>query len=218
MEEQEVVNQPQAESNASVDSTPTESSVEQTTDTQQSPADASVEPEKKVSDMVPRSRINDYAAKVRELEAELARRSTATAPSYEDSGNASFDPETQRALSDFYERQREKERTEEFIRKHREDLADPIVAALVKDVIGSENEQGRYIPHEEALKRAKDIIAERTKPQVEQAREEATKEGEELAVKKQQASAVGDVSSKEVRSDDELTAEEYATKYNLPRG
>lgn len=227
MEEQDVVKDQTAETTTATDSTPVEidtsgSTNIETVDTQTEPAGAITEPEKKVSDIVPRDRLNEVIEERNRLRAELESRQGTTAPSMPDAGfdNApsAFDPETAQALDAWYTRRREIEKGEEFKRRNADKLADPVLAGTVSHIILKENAAGRYIDQEEALKQAEAILDERSKPRVEAAKTQGVEEGQELALKKQQAGAVGDttVAAPNV-PDDKLSAEELRKKYSIPR-
>lgn len=129
-----------------------------------------------------------------------------------------FDESTSQSLTQWYARQREAERAAEFERKHKEELADPLLAGAVKHLISQANREGKIIDQEQALKEAQAELNKRINPQVKTANQEGLKEGQELALKKQQAGAVGDTSqANPVVDDADLSAADYATKYGFTR-
>jgi len=129
-----------------------------------------------------------------------------------------FDPETQAALDEALDRKLEERKAIEFARKHAKELEDPILDGAVRRIISDSNLRGQRVDQEEALSQAKEMLEKRLNPQVNKAEAQGFEEGQEVARKKQQASAVGDTGSKSVpKEDDELSAAEFAAKYNLVR-
>lgn len=226
MEEQDIVVNTPAEVTAPTESTPVET---EPAETQQSPADASVEPEKKVSETVPYSRFKEEVEKRKQLEefARMTLQQNQPAPSQPDSftNEAPFDEETTRGVQQLVqmelarkEQEQEARRAAKFVEKHAEDLKDPVVARLTKAIIAEANSVGQRIDQEEALAQAKAELDQRFKPQVQQAEAKAVEEGQELAKRKQQAGAVGTTTTpNSAVSDDQLTAAQWAEKHNLPR-
>lgn len=141
-------------------------------------------------------------------------------PQIPDSGTNNpeyFDKETQDSLERWYSQKREAEKVAEFRRKHADDLKDPLLDGAVRRIIADANSQGLYKDQEEALAEAKQMLDERTKPQVREAKNEGFEEGAEIARKKQQAGAGGGSKAKEKVDPDSLSAAEFAEIHGLKR-
>lgn len=132
-------------------------------------------------------------------------------------GEELFDPETEKSLKTWYAKQREQEKTQEFIQKHSEELADPLLSGAVTHLIREANRRGEYLPQEKALEDAKKMLDERTKPKVEEAKAAAFSDGQEIARKKEQAGAVGEGKANQTVDPDTLSAAEYAEYHGLSR-
>lgn len=130
---------------------------------------------------------------------------------------SNFDPETQESLEAWYAEKREAENTREFIRKHSEELADPILSGTVTHLIRQANQKGQYLNQEDALAEAKKMLEERTKPKVDEAKTAAFADGQEIARKKEQAGAIGEAKANEKVDPETLSAAEYAEYMGLPR-
>lgn len=133
-----------------------------------------------------------------------------------------FDNETVVGISSIVDRRvqekLEQERALEFARKHKDELADPLLRGAVLIEIQEANGRGEYLDQETALANAKRALESRLSPKVEEASKESFKQGQDLSRKKEQAGAIGDTSVKTPAVDPEnLTAEEYAAYYNLER-
>ena len=129
-----------------------------------------------------------------------------------------LDPTVVPALDQFfeqkYEARRQAEKAQEFVSRHREELADPILDGQVRREIAL---QGNQVDYELALQNAKKTLDARFKPQIQEAQKAGMKEGQQIARSKELAGAVGDTQSKVVTDDSQLSAADYAKKYNLPR-
>jgi hypothetical protein len=220
MSEQDMDVNQEAETTATVEASTTE---EQTVETPSAEAEQSadtiVQPESETK-TIPYERFKEVNDRLKQMESYISAQNTAASqpqqPSYGNDGP--FDPETTQALRETIRREREAEKEAEFVRKHRQDLEDPILAGTVQRLIADANAKGMYIDQEDALSRARQMIEERIKPQISQAKREGEIEGSDVARQKQQAAAVGDTSAKApAKSDSELTAEEFAAKNGLKR-
>lgn len=222
-EKQDAVKEDAVEKTTETESAPVKESKEvQTEDTQPTPADATIEPEKKVSEDVPRTRLNEEIAKKNTLKQEVDDLRTAlgkavqtTQPDMTNEAPASLDPDSDRAVVNVFEREKGKD----FSRKHTKEFKeDPVLAMYTQKLIQDANRRNEYLDQEAALTQARDKIAERVNPQVKQASKEGIEEGQKLAKEKLETAAVGTTSVAQPQVDDkELTAEEYAKKHNIPR-
>lgn len=141
-------------------------------------------------------------------------------PAYESA--PAFDADTERGLSQFLDRELSKKLEErkamEFAQKHAKELEDPILDGAVRRIIQDANSKNLRLDQEDALRQAKELLEKRLGPQVKKAEAQGFEEGQEIARKKAQAGAVGEVSAKSpVKGDDELSSAEFAAKYNLAR-
>lgn len=210
MESQDNAVENQVESTTSIDSAPIET---ETPSTPNEPADALVEPEKKVSDVVPRDRLNEVIAERNQLRQMLESQPVPPQPQYD---APQLDPEAATAVEAIVERKYEAKRAEDFARKYATELSDPIIRATVVDIIQNENRAGRRIDQEDALNQAKKLLDERLKPVVQDATKQAFNEGQNLGIAKLQNGAIGETNQvAPVMDDDSLSSEEYARKYNL---
>jgi hypothetical protein len=147
-----------------------------------------------------------------------------TRPGYENpagqpdgSGEPLFDEQTQAALDANYWANREKEKAAEFVRKHKEELADPVLDGTVRRLLAEAREKGEYLEQEAALDRAKKLVEERVKPKAEEARQEGFEQGNELARDKEKLGAIGEGAPRENVDATKLKAEEFAQFKGLPR-
>lgn len=212
MDEQDTVVNETVETTTSADSTP---DVNQTTDGQSTPAGESTQPDRRVSEVVPRSRLNEEIAKRNELLEENARLRQQFEPST-DNEPSILDPEADKAVTLRARQVIEEQKAQDFIRKHATELQDPILSGTVAQLIARARTEGTYIDQEDALAQAKELLDKRLQPQVQTANTEGLAEGQKLAREKQQAAAIGDTNrTNQPPSDEELTADQYAAKYNL---
>lgn len=111
----------------------------------------------------------------------------------------------------------EQEKAAEFGRRHREELADPLLRGAVRIEIEEANARGEYMDQETALANAKAALEARLAPKVEKASKESFEEGRDLTRRKEQAGAIGSVSASSPATDpDTLSAEEYAAYHGIP--
>lgn len=128
-----------------------------------------------------------------------------------------FEPETVSGIRSIAWEVHEEERANEFARKHREELADPLLRAVVLNEIREANVRGEIMDQETALENAKRALDARVAPKVEQASKTSFDEGQAIARRKEQASAVGSTSVPTPDVDiDSLTSEEYANHFGIP--
>jgi len=216
MEQENAVNPTQAEQTAPVESAPTET---ETADTQSAeaptPASETTEPEKKVSDMVPRSRLNEVIEE-RNAYRDQAESTPAPEPVYETPEN-SFDEDTQKALDRHYDERRKVEKAHEFVARHKEELSDPVLAGTTERLISEANAKGRTIDYEAALTQAKGLIEGKLQKPVQAAAQAAEQETREVVRNKQQAGAVGQAGTNTKPDPTKLSAKEFAAYHNLPR-
>lgn len=137
---------------------------------------------------------------------------------------APFDPDTAKALDNWYtqrriaeQHQQELVKAQKFEASHAKELEDPLLRGAVSTLIKDENAQGKYLEPEEALSRAKALLDARLKPQIKEAQTQGFEEGKELAQKKQAAGAIGGTKTTIQTDEAQLSASEYAKLHNLPR-
>lgn len=216
-EQQDAVTQP-AEQPAPVESAPTEN---KEADTQPTPADASIEPENKVSESVPYPRFQEVNSKAKQLEEENAWLRSQMAPAQ--TVSAQEEPADLDSASDLAVRIRARQEFEnikamEFESKHPELKEDRVLAATVKDLIAEARANRQYLDQEVALSRAQNMLAEKTKPIVKEAQTQGFEEGKNIAKQKEQLGQVGNSNYKAPEvSDEQMPAAEFAKKHQLPR-
>jgi hypothetical protein len=132
-----------------------------------------------------------------------------------------FDNDTEQGITSIVEARMtarlERERAAEFARRHKDDLADPLLRGAVLLEIQDANTRGEYMDQETALENAKKALETRLNPKVEAASKESFEEGKTLARRKEQAGAVGGTNASTPQKDDaDLSAGEYAAKYGIP--
>lgn len=131
---------------------------------------------------------------------------------------AIFDNETTHGIRSIFKAELEQEKATDFARRHREELADPLLKGAVLVEIQEANARGEYMDQEAALANAKRALENRLAPKVEAATKEVTEEQRALARKREQAGAVGGTNMVNPQVDPEtLTAEEYAAYHGLNR-
>ena len=225
MEEQKAVEtlaeQPVETESAPVEEQSTEPSIE----TPQTPADASIEPEQeeKVSRTVPYERFKEINDKYKTLEEMVAPIIQAQNAQPQQSAMSNeipqLDDDSTQAVRALINKEWENKKAEEFVRKHMDDLKDPVLTGTIQRVIAEANAKNEYIDQEDALAQAKKLLDERIKPQVQKAQTEGVEEGQEVARKKQQAGAIGDNSQGKTKVEpDKLSAKEFAEYYGLKYG
>ena len=220
-EQQDAVNE-MVETTTPTESAPVEmeSTDSQTEDTQSTPADASIEPEKKVSETVPYERFSKVNQEKKELE-DLLRKVVGQghpAPSQQPTDIPQLDPESELAVRHTIQREMEAQKLADFKRKNAKELSDPFLAAAVNHVVKEANKNGEYKDWNDALADAKQMLDARLTPQVKQASEEGVQEGQELARKKLENAAIGTTTTAAPKLDDsQLTSEQLKQKYNIPR-
>lgn len=222
MEEQDAVNTP-VETTTPTESAPVETGAEapETADTQIAPADASIEPERKVSESVPYERFKKVNDRMDDPDF-IARRAMelgiipAPAPYQQEMTNTvpELDPESASAVRMLVAEERELERAAEFAERHAKDLENPFIRDRVRGLIVEANRGGRRMDQFKALEQAKQEFSQLVKPEVEQ----GVQEGQELGRKKLEASAVGTTTTPAEKVDDsQLSASEFAAKHGIPR-
>ena len=222
-EQQDAVNEP-VETTTPVESATTESVEAQaettTEDTQSTPADASIAPEKKVSESVPYERFSKVNQEKKELE-DLLKKVVGQgqpAPSQQPTDIPQLDPESELAVRHTIQRELEAQKLADFKRKNAKELDDPFLRAAVDHVVKEANKNGQYKDWNDALTEAKSMLEARLTPQIKQASEDGVQEGQELARKKLENAAIGTTTAVAPKMDDaQLTAEQFKQKYNVPR-
>lgn len=126
-----------------------------------------------------------------------------------------LDPTVVPALDRWYAERREREKANEFARRHAEELKDPILAGTVQRLIQEGSVNQKYVDQEEALATAKKLLEERVKPQVKEAAAQGIEQGQEIARKKGELGAVGESGPRPKVNLDELKAEEFAKYHGL---
>jgi len=215
MEQEETVIKP-AEETAPAESVPAET---KPVDTQTTPADALIEPEKKVSESVPYDRFKEVNDRQNDPEfiRQKAMEMGLIQPQVEEtpSGDVPFDEDTMKGLdtvlSTKLRRELEVRDAQQFVKIHAEDLKDPIVDSRTKDLI----REG--VDREQALKQAKEELKSRIDPQIKEAKSAGVQEGQVLANKKEANGAIGLPGSTDKVDPNNLPASEFAKFHGLPR-
>jgi len=127
--------------------------------------------------------------------------------------DAIIDPEVQPALDRWYTERRETEKAMEFVNKHQDELKDPVLDGTVRRLIADKKANGELFDHEAILSEAKKLMEKQVRPQMKIAKTEGVEEGQEIARKKEQAGAIGEVGARDKVDPNKLSAEEFA-KYN----
>ena len=224
MDTNEAVNQ-EAEQTVQTESAPVEAEATQAeakpTESQeqeaQSPTDASNQVEE-TGKTVPYDRFKEVVDTVNELKGQIASQQPAPVQTpMENEPLPTLDPESQKAVDAAIEAKIEARKASEFILKHEDELKDPLLSGTVKQLLADANSQGKYLDQEQALQNAKDLLDKRIQGQSVKAEKDGFNEGQETALKKEQAGAIGE--AKQVPEVDEktLSASDYALKNNLPR-
>lgn len=217
MENEDAVTQP-AEQTAQTESAPVETNG---TATPQESADTTVEPENKVSESVPYDRFKEVNSKAKTLEEENAWLKSQMNPQpVEPMANVpQLDPDSEVAVRATARQEWDEMERQKFVSKHNAELTnDPILAGTIRELIARENKAGRMADREQVYEQAKKMLDEKIKPVATKAQTEGFKEGQEKAVQKTQAGAVGNPGYKEPEQDDsQLSAAELAKKYDIPR-
>jgi CTP synthase (UTP-ammonia lyase) len=222
--EQADVNTP-AEPTVVTESSPVEETTtveEKATDTQITPADESVVPEKKVSETVPYERFSEVNAELKELrersaylEAMQQEKAQAQAPAIE---VPDLDEASAMAVDRIVNQRLEERVSADFERKHKEDLSDRLVKTAYMAVVQEKmDKKVPYIDREESLREAKELIDSRLKKETIQAKETGVEEGQKIAEQKQQSVAVGEAGAIPKTDPEELSAVEFAKLNNIPR-
>lgn len=221
--EQEDVNQV-AEQTVATESSPvteTAPAVEQPAEAQTAPAEESLGTEKTVSEHVPYDRFAEVNAKAKALEErnaylEAMQQQAQAQPVQSDIPE--LDEQSAMAVDHIVNKRLEERLSAEFERKNKDVLSDRLVKTAFEAVVREKMEKRvPYIDRDEALKEAQELIDSRLKKQQVQAKESGVEEGQKLAEQKQQLAPVGETGKFEEKSDDQLSAAEFAKKYGIPR-
>jgi len=135
-----------------------------------------------------------------------------------------LDPEVVPALDSWYQERRAREKQQEelekaraFRERHADELKDPVLDGTVIRLMSESRANNVYLDQEEALAQAKKLLDERVKPRIKEAQSEGMRTGAEFAQKKAQMGTIGDTPSNQKVDTDDLTADEFAKHFNLPR-
>lgn len=138
---------------------------------------------------------------------------------------ATFDQETEVGIKSIVEQKLAEEKSRDeatkamaWAQQHEEELKDPLLRAAVAQEIREANGRNEYMDRDVALANAKEALEARLSTRIDDAKKEVTEENKQLSRQKQLAGAVGGTSkaNPDVNPDD-LSAEEYAEFYNIPR-
>lgn len=147
------------------------------------------------------------------------------APTGNATGDVPFDDETAKNLDQWYAKKRREEfdreqsmRSSAFADKHAEELADPLLDAMTRKVIHDANQIDKIIDQEDALVIAKAALEARLQTAEAKAKVSGFDEGQQTALTKTRAGAVGDTAVKAPPVDPAtMNAAEYATYFGIPR-
>ena len=135
-----------------------------------------------------------------------------------------LDPEVVPALDKWYEDRRLREVQEEEIKKaralqerHADELKDPALSGIVLKLMSEARANQSYLDQEEALAQAKSLLDERVKSKVKEALTQGEATGAKIAQDRAKMGNVGETAPAQKINPDELSADEYAKYYNLPR-
>lgn len=214
MQDETVVETP-AEQTVETESTPVE---EQATETSEETPVVESDDSEKVSKNVPYERfkeVNDEVKQLKEMVASMYQKPEAQESVPE------LDPDAQVAVEHLINTKVSgivaQQRVAEFQAKHATELKkDPILEATIQSEMRKQAAQGQPIMPEKAYEDAKSMLDARLNVKVEKAKEEGVKEGQDIAKTKQQLSAVGETGKVVEKTDDQLTATEFAKKYGIP--
>lgn len=109
------------------------------------------------------------------------------------------------------------EKAKQFAEKHADKLADPVLSGTVMRLIGEAKASGSYLDQEEALRQAEQLLDARIKTQASKAKQQGVSEGADLAQKRAELGKVGETPTSQKLDPKELSADEYAKYFNLPR-
>lgn len=208
-----------------VDPQETETQSEQVTTTdevEQSPPETA---EDKDEEMIPVSRYKELQSKF----TRTAQENAELRKFYEQNQEAEtaypdLDPEAAKAVLKLVREEQRKaatkaevEKAKRFAEKHAEELQDPVLSGTVMRLISEAQASGNYLDQEDALSQAKQLLDARIKPQAEKAKKEGLVQGTDLAQKRAELGKVGDTPTSQKLDPNELTADEYAKYFNLPR-
>lgn len=215
MQDESVVENEVEQTTAS-ESTPEETQADQVTE--EAPVSESTDSEKD-SKSVPYSRfkeVNDEVKQLKEMVAAMYQKPqepTEQVPELDPDAQAAVDYRINTKVNEIVAQQR----VAEFNAKHATELKkDPILEATVQSEMRKQAAQGQPIMPEKAYEDAKALIESRLNVKAEQAKQEGVKEGQDIAKTKQQLSAVGETGKQAEKSDDQLSAAEFAKKYGIP--
>ena len=207
--------------------------VEQTTNTDPAPVETNVNApvetpaaelngtEREVSKSVPYERFAEVNAEKKALEEQLAaarQPQRVAQPQYQAPTDEFLDPESASAVDRRARMIFEQNEQAKFDSKHAKDFAaDKLLKAAFLVQFDEARQQGIYMDRETALDNAKAEIARRSQPQVEKAKEEGLREGQDIAKTKQQLGAVGAPGKAVEVNEDELSSAEFAKLNKIPR-
>lgn len=209
-----------------------ETPVEETTETESAPvetntdetpkesADTTVEPEKEISKSVPYDRFAEVNTKAKQLAEEnetLKSYLQQQAPAVPEN-SVEFDADTKSAIQAEINSGIVNHKIAEFKTKHGDELdKDEILSIAVEREMRKQSSQGQTIDPNLAYDNAKTSLSKLVQPQVEQAKEEGVKEGQDIAKTKQQLGAVGEPGTQPEIDETKLSAAEYEKLHNIPR-
>jgi hypothetical protein len=219
MEEQEVVNETPVEQTTETESTPVET---ETVDaTEDSSSETLNEPVDNTNEIV-RKRVNELKAKYESPEYiaqkayELGLAQPVQAPQYQ--GAPELDEESQQAVQNYVMQSMAQAEIQKFNVKHGAELAkDPVLKAQVESHMREQAAKGQTIVPEMAYETAKNLLDQRFKPVVEEAKQKGVEEGRDIAKAKQQLGAVGQAGKQPEADPNSMSSKELAEYLKIPR-
>lgn len=198
------------------ETTETSSVEEQTTEpVQEAPVVESNDTEKKDSKTVPYERFKEVNDRLKQLEDMVKRPEPTYEPQHE---VADLDPESAAAVERLFQKKLAQERVEDFITREGSKLeSDPLLDAAFRKEMLTQQQSGKRIDPDTALKNATALIESRLKITTEKAKDEAVTEAKDAALKKEQLGAVGESGKQPEVDPSKLSAAELAKYLNIPR-
>jgi hypothetical protein len=221
MEKQEDVKQEAPKVDGAADSSPAEEVtttdappvVEEQAEATETPVvesnDEKLEDKPQVSKEVPYERF-------KEVYDELKLYKEAT-PQTSTDGTPALDQESSAAVQAIVNQQLERQKSLDFVRRHGEELKDPLLAAAYRNEAETMMAKGEYVDYESALSNAQKLLDVRLKTTLSQAKSEGVEEGKQSVQSKLEATSAGESVRTEEIPVDQLSSEEFAKKMGLKR-
>jgi len=187
----------------------------------ETPVEEIFQPEKKVNEPVPYERFREVNEERKNLRDQLEELQIPSSPPSDLPDLPQLEPDSDLAVRaaarEEFNREYSRIKAAEFEQRNADDLKDPLLASLTANLLFEERQKGNPYPDpDRALQNAKKMLEERLKPQIKKAELEGFKKGEDLTQKKGELGPVGEQGPRPKINLENLPAEEYAKKLNLP--